>query len=137
MIDQIFGVWNYWIVFILMMIGLYIVISKKSLLKKIVGLAIFQTSVFLLYITFGKIAGGTAPILTDNVNEIYSNPLPHVLILTAIVVGVATTALGLSLVLRINTEYGSIEEDDISAQDLVDYHDNIETGKSIDLKFRQ
>ena len=94
MIDQIFGVWNYWIVFILMMIGLYIVISKISLLKKIVGLAIFQTSVFLLYITFGKIAGGTAPILTDNVNEIYSNPLPHVLILTAIVVGVATTALG-------------------------------------------
>ena len=74
MIDQIFGVWNYWIVFILMMIGLYIVISKKSLLKKIVGLALFQTSVFLLYITFGKIAGGTAPILTDNVNEIYSIP---------------------------------------------------------------
>ena len=137
MIDQIFGVWNYWIVFILMMIGLYIVISKKSLLKKIVGLAIFQTSVFLLYITFGKIAGGTAPILTDNVNEVYSNPLPHVLILTAIVVGVATTALGLSLVLRINSEYGSIEEDDISAQDLVDYHDDIETGKSIDTKFRK
>ena len=102
MIDQIFGVWNYWIVFILMMIGLYIVISKKSLLKKIVGLAIFQTSVFLLYITFGKITGGTAPILTDNVNEIYSNPLPHVLILTAIVVGVATTALGLALTVRIN-----------------------------------
>ena len=137
MIDQIFGVWNYWIVFILMMIGLYIVISKKSLLKKIVGLAIFQTSVFLLYITFGKIAGGTAPILTDNVNEIYSNPLPHVLILTAIVVGVATTALGLSLVLRINSEYGSIEEDDVSAQDLVDYHDDIETGKNFDLKFKK
>ena len=137
MIDQIFGVWNYWIVFILMMIGLYIVISKKSLLKKIVGLALFQTSVFLLYITFGKIAGGTAPILTDNVNEIYSNPLPHVLILTAIVVGVATTALGLSLVLRINSEYGSIEEDEISAQDLVDYHDQIETSKKIDTKFIQ
>ena len=113
MIDQIFGVWNYWIVFILMMIGLYIVISKKSLLKKIVGLAIFQTSVFLLYITFGKIAGGTAPILTDNVNEIYSNPLPHVLILTAIVVGVATTALGLALTVRINKAYGSINEDEI------------------------
>ena len=114
MVDQIFGVWNYWIVFILMMIGLYIVISKKSLLKKIVGLAIFQTSVFLLYITFGKIAGGTAPILTDNVNEIYSNPLPHVLILTAIVVGVATTALGLALTVRINKAYGSINEDEIS-----------------------
>ena len=122
MIDQIFGVWNYWIVFILMMIGLYIVISKKSLLKKIVGLAIFQTSVFLLYITFGKIAGGTAPILTDNVNEIYSNPLPHVLILTAIVVGVATTALGLALTVRINKAYGSINEDEISSSDLVEYH---------------
>jgi len=122
MIDQIFGVWNYWIVFILMMIGLYIVISKKSLLKKIVGLALFQTSVFLLYITFGKIAGGTAPILTDNVNEIYSNPLPHVLILTAIVVGVATTALGLALTVRINKAYGSIYEDEISASDLVEYH---------------
>ena len=123
MIDQILGVWNYWIVFILMMIGLYIVISKKSLLKKIVGLAIFQTSVFLLYITFGKIAGGTAPILTDNVNEIYSNPLPHVLILTAIVVGVATTALGLALTVRINKSYGSINEDEISASDLVEYHE--------------
>ena len=122
MIDQIFGVWNYWIVFILMMVGLYIVISKKSLLKKIVGLAIFQTSVFLLYITFGKIAGGTAPILTGNVNEIYSNPLPHVLILTAIVVGVATTALGLALKVRINKAYGSINEDEISASDLVEYH---------------
>ena len=123
MIDQIFGVWNYWIVFILMMIGLYIVISKKSLLKKIVGLALFQTSVFLLYITFGKIAGGTAPILTNNVNEIYSNPLPHVLILTAIVVGVATTALGLALTVRINKIYGSINEDEISALDLVEYHE--------------
>ncbi|MDC3095727.1 cation:proton antiporter subunit C [Alphaproteobacteria bacterium] len=123
MIDQIFGVWNYWIVFILMMIGLYIVISKKSLLKKIVGLAIFQTSVFLLYITFGKIAGGTAPILTDNVNEIYSNPLPHVLILTAIVVGVATTALGLALTVRINKAYATINEDEISASDLVEYHE--------------
>ena len=122
MIDQIFGVWNYWIVFILMMIGLYIVISKKSLLKKIVGLALFQTSVFLLYITFGKIVGGTAPILTNNLNEIYSNPLPHVLILTAIVVGVATTALGLALTVRINKAYGSINEDEISASDLVEYH---------------
>ena len=123
MINEFFGVWNYWIVFILMMIGLYIVISKKSLLKKIVGLAIFQTSVFLLYITFGKIAGGTAPIITANNNEIYSNPLPHVLILTAIVVGVATTALGLALIVRINKAYGSINEDEISASDLVDYHE--------------
>jgi multicomponent Na+:H+ antiporter subunit C len=118
-----------------MMIGLFLVIGRKNFLKKIVGLAIFQTSVFLLYITFGKIAGATPPILNEALDSVYSNPLPHVLILTAIVVGVATTALGLSLVLRINSEYGSIEEDDISAQDLVDYHDEIETSKKLKSKF--
>tara|TARA_B100001564_G_C20020140_1_gene394154 strand:+ start:78 stop:482 length:405 start_codon:yes stop_codon:yes gene_type:complete len=125
MIHEFLGIWNYWIVFILMMIGLYIVIAKKSLLKKIVGLSIFQTSVFLLYITFGKITGGTAPILTSIGDPIYSNPLPHVLILTAIVVGVATTALGLALVIKINSTYGSIDEDEISASDLVDYHEQL------------
>ena len=137
MISSTIGIWNYWIVFLLMMIGLFLVIGRKNFLKKIVGLTIFQTSVFLLYITFGKIKGGTPPILNNAIDTIYSNPLPHVLILTAIVVGVATTALGLSLVLRINSEYGSIEEDDISAQDLVDYHDQIESSKKIDKKFVQ
>ena len=137
MISSSLGVWNYWVVFLLMMIGLFLVIGKKNLLKKIVGLTIFQTSVFLLYITFGKIQGGTAPILNDINDTLYSNPLPHVLILTAIVVGVATTALGLSLVLRINSEYGSIEEDDISAQDLVDYHELIETNKKVNVKFKK
>ena len=137
MISSTIGIWNYWIVFLLMIIGLFLVIGRKNFLKKIVGLTIFQTSVFLLYITFGKIKGGTPPILNNAIDTIYSNPLPHVLILTAIVVGVATTALGLSLVLRINSEYGSIEEDDISAQDLVDYHDQIESSKKIDKKFVQ
>ena len=137
MVSSTIGIWNYWIVFLLMMIGLFLVIGRKNFLKKIVGLTIFQTSVFLLYITFGKIKGGTPPILNNAIDTIYSNPLPHVLILTAIVVGVATTALGLSLVLRINSEYGSIEEDDISAQDLVDYHDQIESSKKIDKKFVQ
>ena len=137
MISSTIGIWNYWIVFLLMMIGLFLVIGRKNFLKKIVGLTIFQTSVFLLYITFGKIKGGTPPILNNAIDTIYSNPLPHVLILTAIVVGVATTALGLSLVLRINSEYSSIEEDDISAQDLVDYHDQIESSKKIDKKFVQ
>ena len=137
MISSTIGIWNYWIVFLLMMIGLFLVIGRKNFLKKIVGLTIFQTSVFLLYITFGKIKGGTPPILNNAIDTIYSNPLPHVLILTAIVVGVATTALGISLVLRINSEYGSIEEDDISAQDLVDYHDQIESSKKIDKKFVQ
>ena len=137
MISSTIGIWNYWIVFLLMMIGLFLVVGRKNFLKKIVGLTIFQTSVFLLYITFGKIKGGTPPILNNAIDTVYSNPLPHVLILTAIVVGVATTALGLSLVLRINSEYGSIEEDEISAQDLVDYHDQIETSKKIDTKFIQ
>ena len=137
MISSTIGIWNYWIVFLLMMIGLFLVIGRKNFLKKIVGLTIFQTSVFLLYITFGKIKGGTPPILNNAIDTVYSNPLPHVLILTAIVVGVATTALGLSLVLRINLEYGSIEEDEISAHDLVDYHDQIETSKKIDTKFIQ
>ena len=137
MISSAMGIWNYWIVFILMMIGLFIVIGRKNFLKKIVGLAIFQTSVFLLYITFGKITGGTPPILTGSASSIYSNPLPHVLILTAIVVGVATTALGLALVVRINSTYGSIEEDDISAQDLVDYHDQNQTFEKINTKLNK
>ncbi|MEC9022802.1 MAG: cation:proton antiporter subunit C [Pseudomonadota bacterium] len=107
---------NYWIVVFLMMAGFYIVIAHDNLIKKIVGLNIFQASVFVLYISFGKITGGTAPIIADGLN-VYSNPLPHVLILTAIVVGVATTALGLALVVRINEAYGSIEDDEIHKAD--------------------
>ena len=110
------GHWNYVIVVILMMSGLFIVVSRYNLVKKLVGLSIFQTSVFLFYITLGYVEGGTAPILTGNADTVYSNPLPHVLILTAIVVGVATTALGLALVLRIHAAYGTIEEDEILAE---------------------
>jgi len=106
--------YNYWVVIFLMMAGLYVVVSRGNLVKKIVGLNIFQVSVFLLYISMGKVTGGTAPILTGK-PEIFSNPLPHVLILTAIVVGVATTALGLALVVRIREAYGTIEEDEIQA----------------------
>ena len=107
--------WNYLIVILLMMGGLFIVISQNNMVKKLVGLAIFQTSVFLFYITVGKVAGGTAPILVSYGKTAYSNPLPHVLILTAIVVGVATTALGLALVLRIHAAFGSIEDDEVLA----------------------
>ncbi len=113
---QVFGLYNYWVVIILMMIGLYVVIASGNLIKKIVGLNIFQTSVFILYISIGKLDRGTAPILVEGVTS-YSNPLPHVLILTAIVVGVATTALGLALAVRIYGAYGSIEEDEIQKQD--------------------
>ena len=107
--------WNYLVVILLMMGGLFIVISQNNMVKKLVGLAIFQTSVFLFYITVGKVAGGTAPILMSYGKTAYSNPLPHVLILTAIVVGVATTALGLALVLRIHAAFGSIEDDEVLA----------------------
>ncbi len=115
--EFIVGHINYWLFIVLMMTGLYIVVSKGNLVKKIVGLNIFQTSVFMFYISIGKITGGTAPIFPLDMNVdpdvLYSNPLPHVLILTAIVVGIATTALGLALIVRIREAYGTIEEDDI------------------------
>ena len=118
MIEQLGDSWNYIIVIVLMMTGLFIVIARANLIKKLIGLSIFQTSVFLFYISLGKVAGGTAPILDGNPGTLYSNPLPHVLILTAIVVGVATTALGLALILRISEAFGSIEEDEIIAAKL-------------------
>ncbi|MCP4095007.1 MAG: cation:proton antiporter subunit C [Planctomycetaceae bacterium] len=149
------GLYNYWIVIFLMMTGFYIVIARENLIKTIIGLNIFQTSVFLLYITMGKVTNGTAPILkgshsgeshgaeghgaeshgaehgqelhsaaeghldsgVEAVTEIYSNPIPSVLMLTAIVVGIATTALALALVVRIREEYGTIEEDEILEMD--------------------
>lgn len=106
------GLFNYWMVILIMMMGFYIVIAQGNLIKKIIGLGIFQVSVFILYISMAKIQGATAPILKEGVG-VYSNPLPHVLILTAIVVGIATTALGLALVIRIKESYGTIEEDEI------------------------
>ena len=165
---QYVGHYNYWVVIFLMMTGFYIVIARSNLIQKIIGLNIFQISVFLLYITMGKVTGGTAPILpyhhdraesvvqetqvganatiedvaagnsTDihapdvpedhepgpsndhlesHVEQRYSHPLPSVLMLTAIVVGVATTALALALVIRIGEAYGTIEEDEILARD--------------------
>ena len=110
------GLYNDFIAIFLMMAGFYVVIAQGNLVKKLVGLGLFQTSVFIFYISMGKVAGGHAPILTDGVT-LYSNPLPHVLILTAIVVGVATTAVGLALVVRINEAYGSVEEEEIQAED--------------------
>jgi multicomponent Na+:H+ antiporter subunit C len=100
----------YWLVFVLMMIGLYTVISHGNLVKKLIGLSLFQAGVFILYISLGKVIGGSAPVLEEGVDS-YSHPLPHVLILTAIVVGVATTALGLALAVRIFDAYGTLEED--------------------------
>ena len=126
MFDLILTHWNYMVVVLLMCIGLYMVISRHNLVKKLIGLAIFQTSLFLLYISLGWVEGGTAPIIMKNTSEavLYANPLPHVLILTAIVVGVATTALGLALVLKIHDAFGSIEEDDLLTEKRSDRHDD-------------
>jgi multicomponent Na+:H+ antiporter subunit C len=109
---MIVELYNYWIVIALMMIGFYTVIVPDNLVKKLIGLNIFQTSVFIFYISVGKVEGGTAPILIEGATR-YSNPLPHVLILTAIVVGIATLALALALVVRIREAYGTVEEDEI------------------------
>ncbi len=119
------GLWAYWVVFVLMMVGLYIVIERDNLVKKVMGLNIFQSAVIFFYIVMGKIQGGTAPILIEGdhhgaTDVLYSNPLPHVLMLTAIVVGVANTSLALALVLRIQEAYGTTEEDEIVRLDLAE-----------------
>ena len=106
------GLYHYWVVIALMMTGLYVVISRDNLVKKVIGLNIFQVSVIMFYVAMGKVRGGTAPIEAEGFT-LFSNPLPHVLMLTAIVVGVATTALALSLVVRINEAYDTIEEDEL------------------------
>jgi len=108
--------YTYWVTVLLLAAGLYIMIARGNLVKKLIGLSIFQTSVYLLYIAPGKLIGGTAPIVSE-AYQVYSNPLPHVLILTAIVVGIATLALDLAIVVRIREAYGSIEEDEIIAAD--------------------
>ena len=148
MIDYLTEHFNYTVVIILMMTGLYIIFAARNKIKKLVGLSVFQTSVFLFYITLGKVTGGQPPILPldgghsgDYANlptqlaaaediivtipegVAYSNPLPHVLILTAIVVGVATLAIGLALVVRIREVYGTVEDDRI---DEMDYLFNLE-----------
>jgi multicomponent Na+:H+ antiporter subunit C len=117
--NELFGLFNYWIVVLLMMAGLYIVIASANLIKKLIGLSLFQASVFILYISFGKMHGGAPPILSPQA-EAYANPLPHVLILTAIVVGVATVSVGLALIVRIHEAYGSTDEDEIGAMDDLD-----------------
>jgi multicomponent Na+:H+ antiporter subunit C len=97
------GLYPYWIVIFLMMTGLYVVISRDNLVKKVIGLNIFQVSVIMFYVAMGKVRGGTAPIEAEGFT-VFSNPLPHVLMLTA---------LALSLVVRINEAYETIEEDEL------------------------
>ncbi len=123
-IDIVYAEYNYWIYVTLMMIGFYAMIAKKNLIKKIIGANIFQTAIFLFYISLSDITDGTAPILVGEhgaehaehaADVIYTNPVPHCLILTAIVVAVSTTAVALALIIRIYQEYGSLEEDVILA----------------------
>lgn len=114
--ESFLGLYNYWVAIALMMMGFYIVIAHGNLVRKIIGLNIFQVSVFILFISMGYLTGGTAPIYSEAYTE-YSAPLPHVLILTAIVVGIATTALGLALTVRIYQAYGSIDENEINEMD--------------------
>jgi multicomponent Na+:H+ antiporter subunit C len=113
----------YWLLFALMMVGLYVVISHGNLLKKLIGLTLFQVGVFLFFISLGKVDGGSAPIISEDV-ETYSHPLPQVLILTAIVVGVATLAVGLTLAVRIFESYGTVEEDELVEREAAD-HDGV------------
>jgi multicomponent Na+:H+ antiporter subunit C len=115
-VNEVAAHYSYWVTIFLMVAGVYILIARGNLIKKLIGLATLQTSVYLLYITPGKLIGGTAPIIAEGF-KVYSNPLPHVLILTAIVVGVATLALGLAIVVRIREAYGTIEEDEILEHD--------------------
>lgn len=114
---KVLGLYNYWVFTLLLMVGLYAIVARENLVKKLLGLSIFQSAVFLLYISMAKVEGGTAPILRHAGDvETFSNPLPHVLILTAIVVGISTTALGLAIVVRIREEFGTVEEDEIQAR---------------------
>ncbi|HSJ60648.1 MAG TPA: cation:proton antiporter subunit C [Jiangellaceae bacterium] len=108
--------YTYWIIFSLMMIGLYAVMSHGNLVKKLIGLNIFQVAVFMFFISLGRVDGGSPPIITEGI-EVYSHPLPHVLILTAIVVGVATTSVGVAIAIRIYEAYGTVEEDNALARD--------------------
>ncbi len=120
-LSQIVGKYNYWIAILLMMIGLYAMIAKKNLIKKLVGMNILQTAVILFYVSIGYKKGATIPIIHHSHNGShhvvhavdYINPLPHVLMLTAIVVSVSTFGVALALAIRIYREFKTLDEDDI------------------------
>lgn len=119
-VAEIVGKYNYWIYVVLMMIGFYAMIGKRNLVKKLIGLNIFQTAIILFYVSTGVKRGGGIPILDKYAVLKHGvdpgtivNPLPHVLMLTAIVVGVSVTGVALAMMLRIYREYGTLEEDEI------------------------
>ncbi|MCM1002257.1 cation:proton antiporter subunit C [Wolbachia pipientis] len=102
--------YNYTTIIILMMLGLYTIINDKNLIKKMIGVSVFQASVLLFYIFLGYIKSSLPPILVSSF-YLYSNPIPHVLMLTAIVVGIATFSVGLSIAIKIEEKYGIIDQD--------------------------
>lgn len=116
---ELLGLYNYFVFAVLLMVGLYCILARTNIIKSLIGLSVFQGAVFLLYISMDKIDGGTGPIILEGApaDTIYANPLPQVLILTAIVVGISTTALGLAVAVRIREAYGTIEEDKIQEMD--------------------
>ncbi len=109
------GMLLYALIVVLMMLGLYTLIASQNLLKKLAGLSLLQTAVFLLYVAMGYVQDGTAPIVAEGFST-YANPLPQVLMLTAIVVGIATAAQGFALIVRIHHAFGSLEEDELGSQ---------------------
>lgn len=118
MLDYVISKYNFWIYIILMMIGLYAMIGKKNLIKKLIGMNIFQSAIILFYVSIGVKAGATVPILSGHGHEVikaadYINPLPHVLMLTAIVVSIATTGIALATLILIYRKYNTLEEDEI------------------------
>lgn len=123
MLDYVLGKYNFWIYVVLMMIGLYAMIGKKNLVKKLIGMNIFQSAIILFYISIGvKTGGATVPILMGHAQghghqvvdvASYLNPLPHVLMLTAIVVSIATTGVALAILILIYRRYNTLEEDEI------------------------
>ncbi|MHC5012082.1 MAG: cation:proton antiporter subunit C [Planctomycetota bacterium] len=124
MLDFLVKHYNYVVYILLMVIGLYAMLARGNLVKKIIGLTLLQTAVFLFYISIGKVESGTVPVIWPAAERPegmatapYENPLPHVLMLTAIVVGVGVTAVALALIVRIKAAYGCIEEEDILAAD--------------------
>ncbi len=114
--EAVLGLYNYWVFILLMMIGLYTVVSRPNLVKKAIGLSLLQTAVFLFFISLGKLQGGTAPVMTAT-TTLYSNPLPHALILTAIVVSVSTLAVALAIIVNIKDTYGTVEENEVERAD--------------------
>jgi len=118
MVEFILSKYNYWMYVILIMVGFYGMMAKNNLMKKLIGMNIFQWSIILFYISIGSKKGGTVPVVDPSLHDAiravdYINPLPHVLMLTAIVVGVATTGIALTLLILIYRKYGTLEEDEI------------------------